>query len=101
MRQAAQLAERNSVIIFSENKLCEQASTLVLLAKCDVASVRHINVLNRLKVDKYKRAIFKLENAKNLYQKLECISKVKDIVYLQVIFISFRTFVTDFFSFKF
>lgn len=76
--------EKSSVIIFSENRLCEQATTLVLLAKCNVALVKHLNATNTQKIEAFKSAISKLENAKTLYQKLECMAKVKDVVYLQV-----------------
>ena len=84
MKQASQLVEKCSVIIFSENKICEQADALTLLAKCNVASVRHLDSLSQQRIDGFKAAINKLESAKNLYQKLECMAKVKDVIYLQV-----------------
>lgn len=84
MKQAIQLIEKSSVIIFSENKLCEQATALTLLAKCNVAQVQHLSSSNIQKVNTLKAAINKLESAKSLYQKMECMAKVKDVVYLQV-----------------
>ena len=84
MRQATQLIENVSVVIFSENRYDEQAAALTLLAKCNVAAVRNSEESCAHRTEHIRKAIEKLEAAKSLYEKLEYVSKIKDVVYFQV-----------------
>lgn len=77
--------ENVSVVIFSENRYDEQAAALTLLAKCNVAAVRNLAETCPQRTEQIRLAIEKLEVAKTLYQRLECVSKIKDVVYLQVL----------------
>lgn len=85
VRQATQLVENVSVVLFSENRYDEQAAALTLLAKCNVATVRKLDEMCPQRTEQIKQAIAKLEVSKTLYQKLEYVSKIKDVVYLQVL----------------
>lgn len=84
VRQATQLVENVSVVIFSENRYDEQAAALTLLAKCNVAAARTLDESCPQRTEQIQKAIAKLEVSKTLYQKLECVSKIKDVVYFQV-----------------
>lgn len=83
--QALRLLDEWLLVVLAHGGAYDRARALLLLAKCRVAAATASPTSQAERHSIVTQAISTLERAKSLFNQVEATSRVKDVLYLQVI----------------